>query len=188
MITKYLNIPVSAIVALTAISSMSSANAHPLNGDDKASNHGPATIHRDAVQEEIVIKAPPGTVWLGILEQRKHDTELKYCKELSNSEKQKLVEQKFIFPSILGDTECILHLSETPGERIDFRLHESEDLKKMEGSWILTPINNGQATKLSLSSYVVSNDPIPRIVTNSIIRGKTKRNLAMVKKFSEKSL
>lgn len=150
--------------------------------------HSAKPAHHDGVLEEIIIKAPPKVVWQSILEQRKLDPDSKYCKPITDNNKQALVEQKFVFPSFLGDTECVLHLAETPGERIDFKLFESEDLRKMEGYWNLTPIDNGQATKLTLSSFVVPVDPVPQMVTNTIIRHKTKKNLAMVKKLAEKSM
>ena len=150
--------------------------------------HKNKPIHYNGVLEEIIIKAPPKVVWQSMLEQRKLDPDSKGCKPVVDHNKQALVEQKFLFPSFLGDTECVLHLADTPGERIDFKLFESEDLRKMEGCWTLTPMDNGRATKLTLSSLVVPVDPVPQMVTNTIIRYKTKKNLAMVKKIAEKSM
>ncbi len=145
-----------------------------------------APVHRDGVHEEIVIKASPKVVWQSMQEQRKLDPDSQYCKPIG-LDGRSLVEQKFRFPSPFGDAECVLHLSETPAERVDFRLIESEDLKKMEGCWELTPMENG-STKLRLSSYVEPHMCIPRIVTNGIISHKAKKNLAMVKKLAEKSM
>lgn len=144
-------------------------------------------IHKDAVHEEVLIKATPQVVWESMLRQRKLDPDSQYCKSVGQPGTP-LVEQKFKFPSPFGAAECILHLSETPAERVDFRLIESEELKKMEGYWVLTPVDNGQSTKLGLCSYVEPNIALPRIVTNGIISHKAKKNLAMVKKLAEKSM
>jgi hypothetical protein len=147
----------------------------------------PQTIHKDGVHEEILIKASPKVVWESMQQQRKLDPDSQYCKAIGDINKP-LVEQKFKFPSPFGDAECILHLSETPAERVDFKLIESEELKTMEGCWVLTPVDNGQSTKLGLNSFVEPHMCIPRIVTNGIISHKAKKNLAMVKKLAEKSM
>ena len=144
-------------------------------------------FHKDAVHEEVLIKASPKVVWQSMQDQRKLDPDSQYCKPVGQDGKS-VVEQKFKFPSPFGDAECILHLSETPAERVDFRLIESEELKKMEGCWTLTPVDNGQSTKLGLSSYVEPHMCIPRMLTNGIISHKAKKNLAMVKKLAEKSM
>jgi hypothetical protein len=144
-------------------------------------------VHKDGVHEEILIKASPKVVWESMQTQRKLDPDSQYCKAIGEPGNS-LVEQKFKFPSPFGDAECILHLSETPAERVDFKLIESEELKKMEGCWTLTPVDNGTSTKLGLSSYVEPHMCIPRMLTNGIISHKAKKNLAMVKKLAEKSM
>jgi hypothetical protein len=142
------------------------------------------SLHKDAVHEQILIKAPPCKVWQSMLEQRKHDPDSQYVKPVSHAGRD-LVEQKFKFPSPFGDAECILHLAEKPAERVDFHLFESEDLKAMEGSWILKPSEDGQATLLILSSYVEPNIFLPRMITNGIVSHRAKRSLAQVKKIAE---
>ncbi len=144
-------------------------------------------IHKDGVHEQILIKASPKVVWQSMQEQRKLDPDSQYCKPAIDGAKP-VVEQKFVFPSPFGDAECTLHLSETFAQRVDFRLIESEDLKKMEGCWTLTPQDNGQSTRLELSSYVEPHMCIPRILTNGVISHKVKKNLAMVKKIAEQNV
>lgn len=172
-----------ALLTACGTSSMQQAfaNAHD------SENAGQSVQHKDGVHEEILIKASPRVVWESMQQQRKLDPDSQYCKPIGEAGKS-LVEQKFKFPSPFGDAECILHLSETPAERVDFKLIESEDLKKMEGCWTLTPVDNGQSTKLGLNSYVVTHICLPRMVTNGIISHKAKKNLAMVKKIAEKSM
>jgi hypothetical protein len=142
--------------------------------------------HKDGVHEQILIKASPKVVWQSMQEQRKLDPDSQYCKPAVDNLRP-VVEQKFVFPSPFGDAECTLHLSETFAQRVDFRLIESEDLKKMEGCWTLTPQDNGQSTRLELSSYVDPYMCIPRILTNGVISHKVKKNLAMVKRIAEKN-
>ncbi len=143
-------------------------------------------VHRDGVHEQILIKASPRVVWQSMQEQRKLDPDSQYCKPAVDNSRP-VVEQKFVFPSPFGDAECTLHLSETFAQRVDFRLIESEDLKKMEGCWTLTPQDNGQSTRLELSSYVDPYMCIPRILTNGVISHKVRKNLAMVKRIAEKN-
>ncbi len=115
-------------------------------------------------------------------DQRKMDPDSAYVKPMGSD----LVEQKFVFPSPFGNAECVLHLNETTAERVDFKMISSEDLKAMEGSWVLTPTDDGQ-TKLSLSTYVEPNMILPRMITNGIVSHRSKRNLGMVKKLAESS-
>jgi hypothetical protein len=143
--------------------------------------------HKDGVHEQILIKASPKVVWQSMQEQRKLDPDSQYCKPAVDNLRP-VVEQKFVFPSPFGDAECTLHLSETFAQRVDFRLIESEDLKKMEGCWTLTPQDNGQSTRLELSSYVDPYMCIPRILTNGVISHKVRKNLAMVKRIAEKNV
>ena len=148
---------------------------------DKADKAESSKGHKNGVREEVLIKAPPKVVWKSMLEQRKMDPDSAYVKPLGD-----LVEQKFIFPCPFGNAECVLHLNDTNSERVDFKMFSSEDLKAMEGSWVLTPTDDGQ-TKLSLSTYVEPNMSLPRMITNGIVSHRSKRNLGMVKKLAESS-
>ena len=142
---------------------------------------------RNGVYEEIQINAPPHVVWKSMQEQRKLDPDSKFVRPATRNG-QPIVEQKFVFPSPFGDAECVLALEDKINERVDFKLLESEDLKAMEGSWTLTPTEDGKGTRLTLSSYVESYMMVPRMVTNGIIAHKSKHNLNMVKKIAEKSV
>ena len=165
-------VPAATAIAPLAISTSSFATA--------------GLVHRDGVHEQILIKASPRVVWQSMQEQRKIDPDSQYCKAALDNARP-VVEQKFVFPSPFGDAECTLHLSETFAQRVDFRLIESEDLKKMEGCWTLTPQDHGQSTRLELSSYVDPYMCIPRFLTNGVISHKVKKNLAMVKRIAEKN-
>lgn len=143
--------------------------------------------HRNGVYEEIQINAPPHVVWKSMQEQRKIDPDSKFVRPATRNG-QSIVEQKFCFPSPFGDAECVLGLEDKINERVDFKLLESEDLKAMEGSWTLTPTEDGKGTKLGLSSYVEPYMMVPRMLTNGIISHKAKHNLNMVKKSPRRAL
>lgn len=150
-----------------------------------AGNAAVCKAHKNGVHEEILIKAPPHVVWKSMIEQRKMDPDSAYVKA-STDNGAPFVEQKFVFPSPFGNAECILHLDEVTAQRVDFRMISSEELKAMEGSWVLTPTEEGH-TKLTLSTYVEPHMSLPRMITNGIVSHRSKRNLSMVKKLAESS-
>ncbi len=158
-----------------------------LHANASANQNARTNEHKDAVHEEIIIKATPEVVWQSMQKQRRLDPDSLSCKSIETAGKA-IVEQRFRFPSPLGNAECTLQLREIPAERIDFNLIESEDLREMEGSWILRPIGNGETTKLVLSSYVEPRKCVPRILTNGVISHRAKRNLAIVKRLAEGNL
>ena len=173
------------LMVLAVVLAYASAPAF-CHSHDKHLHEDSAAIHaKKGVTEEIVIHASPKIVWQSMQEQRKKDPDSTYLKTVKHSETAKELEQRFIFPSPFGDAECLLELVEKQGERVDYKLKESEDLKAMEGSWVLTPVEEGKATKLSLTSYVEPGIYVPRIIVNSLIKGRVQRNLNMVKKIAE---
>ncbi|HEY9712547.1 MAG TPA: SRPBCC family protein [Chroococcales cyanobacterium] len=175
------------ILALSAVLALNSSSTLPAFSDAPAAKSGCATAERarKAVHTEVTIKAPVSTVWRSMLEQRKIDPDSHALKTVNVTDQARELEQKFVFPSPFGDAECLLKLVETPGERVDFSLKESEDLKAMEGSWILTPCENGNSTRLSLTSYVEPGIFVPRMIVNNIIHHRCERNLNMVKRIAE---
>lgn len=154
--------------------------------DQKNDTETSAKRRKTGVYEEIIINASPTVVWKSMLEQRQHDPDSAYVKPVTKNGSD-VVEQKFVFPSPFGSAEVVLHLADTPAERVDFKLISSEDLKAMEGSWVLTPSKDGRSTTLGLSSYVEPNMCLPRIIMNGLVGHRVKRNLSMVKKLAEKS-
>jgi hypothetical protein len=168
------------IAALLLVSASSAVPFQQIFAESKSSE---CKGHKNGVREEVLINASPKVVWKSMQEQRKQDPDSAYCKA-SSENGAPFVEQKFVFPSPFGDAECVLHLNETTAERVDFKMTSSEDLKAMEGSWVLTPTDDGH-TKLSLSTYVEPNMMLPRMITNGIVSHRTKRNLSMVKKIAE---
>jgi hypothetical protein len=141
---------------------------------------------KKGIYEEVLINAPPKVVWKSMQQQRTLDPDSTYVKETAVSN---LVEQRFSFPAApFGSAECTLHLADKPGQRVDFSLVSSDDVKAFEGSWVLTPSADGRSTTLALSSYVDPlHVPIPRLITNALVSHKARRNLEMVKKLAEQA-
>lgn len=140
---------------------------------------------RKGVHEEIVINAPPSVVWRCMEKQRTVDPDsTSVVKSAKNGVIN--VEQKFSFPCPpFGSAECTLKLTEVVNHRVDFKLLESDDLRAMEGSWVLTPSKDAKSSKLELYSYVEPNLMIPRFICNALSSHKAKKNLDTVKRLSE---
>ena len=193
-LSKSLSAIVSSVLMATALSSTAAVCAKENCGfsffgaNAQENQQGKSEAKKEslktAARSSIVIKAPPEAVWSSMLEQRKHDPELKYSKVLAVG-RPSTVEQKYVFPSLFGTATCVINLVEHPGQRIDYKLVSSEDFKTWEGSWIITPGPNGE-TKLELSSFIELDAPIPRRILNMMVETKLKRNLAVVKNLAER--
>ncbi len=57
----------------------------------------------------------------------------------------------------------------------------------MEGSWVLTPCDEGRHTKLELSSHLDLGLPVPRPFMNGITSKKIQKRLANIKDMAEHS-
>jgi hypothetical protein len=140
---------------------------------------------KKGVHEEIIINAPPSIVWRCMEKQRTIDPD---STSVVKSSKNGViyVEQKFSFPCPpFGSAECTLKLTEVVNHRVDFKLLESDDLKAMEGSWVLTSSANAKSSKLELYSYVEPYLMIPMFICNALGSRKAKKNLNAVKKLAE---
>lgn len=134
---------------------------------------------------KILIKAPPKTVWDSVHEERKHDPDLAYSKILEQGVNECRLEQKFQLIPVIGTSVCEMHNSEIPGQRIDYKLLKSDRFKAMEGSWVLTPANDGRHTYLELSTHLDLGVPVPAMMMNSVTTKKLAKRVGNVKKMAE---
>ncbi len=139
------------------------------------------------VKARILIKAPPNVVWYSVHEERKHDPDLAYSKVLEQSENHCLLEQKFTVIPIVGTSVCVMRDTEVPFERIDYELVKSDHFKAMEGSWILTPAEEGKGTFLELSTHTDLGLPIPQAMLTAVTAKKLERRLNNVRVMAEKN-
>ena len=135
---------------------------------------------------KILINAPPKVVWDTVHEERKNDPDLAYSKVLQQGENECRLEQKFQLIPVIGTAVCEMHNSEIPGQRIDYKLLKSDRFKAMEGSWVLTPTDDGKHTVLELSTHLDMGIPVPGPLMSSVTSKKLAKRLGNVKKMAEK--
>lgn len=137
------------------------------------------------VESKVLIKAPPEVVWYSVHEERKHDPDLSYSKVLEQGVNEQKLEQKFCLIPVIGSAVCVMHHTEVPNQRIDYKLLKSDHFKAMEGSWVLTPADNGKSTYLELRTHLDMGVPVPKMVMNSMTQKKLDKRLAHVKEMAE---
>ncbi len=132
----------------------------------------------------VVIKASPEIVWQSVHDERASDPDLAYSKVLEKGENESRLEQKFTFLPVIGTAVCEMRNWEVPLQRIDYKMIKSDRFKSMEGSWVLTPMENGQ-TKLELSTNLDMGLPVPRAMVNGIASKRITVRLKHVKDMAE---
>lgn len=132
----------------------------------------------------VVIKASPEIVWQSVHDERASDPDLAYSKVLEKGENESRLEQKFTFLPVIGTAVCEMRNWEVPLQRIDYKMIKSDRFKSMEGSWVLTPMENGQ-TKLDLSTNLDMGLPVPRAMVNGIASKRITVRLKHVKDMAE---
>lgn len=137
------------------------------------------------VASKILIKAPPEVVWYSVHEERKHDPDIAYSKVLEQGVNEQKLEQKFCLLPVIGSATCVMHHTEVPNQRIDYKLLKSDHFKAMEGSWIFTPTENGKATILELSTHLDMGVPVPKLIFNNLTQKKLDKRLAHIKEMAE---
>lgn len=142
--------------------------------------------NKNWVKAKVIIDAPPNIVWDTVHDERKHDPDLAYSKVLSQKDNHAVLEQKFQLIPVFGTSICKMSNDEIPGKRIDYKLLHSDRFKAMEGSWILTPSENGKQTELELVTHLDLGLPIPEGMMNNATGKKLERRLGNVKKMAER--
>lgn len=137
------------------------------------------------IASKILIKAPPEVVWYSVHEERKHDPDIAYSKVLEQGVNEQKLEQKFCLLPVIGSATCVMHHTEVPNQRIDYKLLKSDHFKAMEGSWTFTPAENGKATILELSTHLDMGVPVPKMLFNNLTQKKLDKRLAHIKEMAE---
>ena len=133
----------------------------------------------------IDIEAPVEVVWQAIHEERNHDPEVLNTTVISAQGSTVVLEQIYRNIPIFGTVVCRTKNIETPYKRIDYWLEYSDHFKAMEGSWILTPVDSGSATRLELSSYLDAGGGIPRMLYVPFAPSRLLKRLKLVKTLAE---
>ena len=137
------------------------------------------------VTASTLVNASPSVVWEAIRGLRRKDSV--HRKLVSYKDNEAVLEEKFLGLPIIGDAVCTYKESEVPFQRIDYRLIKSDHFKVFEGSWVLTPAENGQKTLVCLSSC---SDPGLRVpfwkdLTKMATSRHIKKRLAEMKEDAE---
>lgn len=134
----------------------------------------------------LLIKAPPEQVWDMILNvEDSEDTA--YSKTLERKGNVSIIEEKYIKLPIIGEAVAVIKQMEEPFKRIDFELIRSDKFKAMEGSWILTPMENGKHTMVELTSYTDTGIPVPRFIVDITTKQRVKGRLQELQMAVEKA-
>lgn len=179
------SIALLAAFLLLSLTLVQPAQAHKLKltGQELSSMQKNYAAH--AAVAHIVINTPPSIVWSSIREQRLKEPDVKSVKVVEKTGDAATMEERMVFPTLFGTSNCLLHVVETPMERVDFKLIESNNIKEMQGAMVLTPATDGQTTTLTLISYVEVAIPVPHIFVNSMIQKKIERRIAAIKVIAE---
>jgi hypothetical protein len=103
------------------------------------------------VQSAITIEAPPRVVFEAI--QHSRILEPMRRKLVSHHEGVAIIDEHFEDLPVIGSASCTYKEVEVPYSRIDFTLVDSAKLKTFEGSWVLTPVREGECTEVRLRTF-----------------------------------
>ncbi|HEY9713790.1 MAG TPA: hypothetical protein V6C72_09985 [Chroococcales cyanobacterium] len=102
------------------------------------------------VNMSVVVHAKPRAVWEAIRGQRVADKA--HRKLISYHDDEALIEEHFPALPIIGAATCLYKEHEVPLKRIDYSMVESNQFRQFEGSWVISPTEDGNATVVNLSS------------------------------------
>lgn len=188
-----LHLKVTISIAVLASALFQASFANPFHDDENCARNS-KQIHvsrcqnkfgHKALKAEVMIEAPANLVWEAIRDNRLADPDVQYSKFTRISEKERLLEQKYVSIPVFGATTCLLKLEEDKNKRIDYNLVKSDRLREFEGSWILTSSEDNLSTKLELSNHVRINLPIPQRLIDAFAEPKMKARLSWVKQLAE---
>jgi len=132
---------ISAAMALLALSTAFGLSTSPAFAGGK----------HNLIEQSMVIKAPAKLVFEGIQQSRSEDPTRRHM--VSHNQDVAVIDEKLSNLPIIGSAHLVYKEIEVPFKRIDYELVSSDKLKAFEGSWELTPLDNGRETRVSLKSY-----------------------------------
>jgi hypothetical protein len=159
---KHQNIRMVSLLVTTSIFSCASLSA-------EAKGDAPASASKASAQEtkssprgscqEVIVNAKPEAVYNAILKLRDDSDDT--VKELSRQANHCVLEERFPGLPLVGEAKCVYEEVYTPPSRIEYTMVRSDRFKAFEGRWLIAPTEDGTATRLSLSSYVDIDIPLP---------------------------
>lgn len=113
--------------------------------------------HCDGFTGSIVVKGSPDEVFSAIRDSRTSERR----KVLSVSGNRVLLEEKFAGLPVIGDAKCKYREIEIPPRRIDYEIVQSRQFKRFDGKWELSPLMEGKATLVKLTSCIDTYIKVP---------------------------
>lgn len=137
------------------------------------------------VSMSLIVKAKPYAVWEAIRGQRRKDKE--HRKLISYHDNEATIEEQFPSLPIVGAATCLYKEYEVPLQRIDYRMVSSNQFKQFEGSWVLTPVDDGNNTLVNLSSRLDPGLRVPfwKEITKAATTKHIKERLSSVRHDAE---
>ncbi|MBU6454416.1 MAG: hypothetical protein KGS72_21790 [Cyanobacteria bacterium REEB67] len=160
------------------------------NPDAQAITSRSGAVEQNGAQRgschEIIINATPEAVYKAIIQLREESQDS--VKQLSHEANHYVLEETFPGLPFVGEVKCVYKEVYTPFSRIEYSLVRSARFRAFEGRWLLRPIDDGAATRLSLSSYVDVDIAIPfaKQITKVQTSFAVKERLQEVKQTCEK--
>jgi len=134
------------------------AKGHTHDSSSEANGQEAKGAPRGSCQE-VIVKATPEAVYKTIIGMRNDSDDT--VKELSHQGNRCVLEEKFPGLPLVGDAKCVYEEVYTPYSRIEYTMVRSDRFKAFEGRWLITPTEDGTATRLSLSSFIDVDLPLP---------------------------
>lgn len=144
-----------------------------------------ATSETDAfVSQSVTIHATPKTVWHAL---QKHRKVTPGRNLLSYNGSNATIKETFEDLPVIGDAQLTYVEHEIPLSRIEYKLVQSNKLKAFEGTWQLSPSDNGQSTILQLSSRTDTGLQLPfaETITKKATLKNVKKRLSEIKQMAE---
>ena len=146
----------ASIFACTAFQAEAKGDTHasPSKGHNEDAKNAP----RGSCQE-VIVKASPEAVYKTIIGMRNDSDDT--VKELSHQANRCVLEERFPGLPLVGEAKCVYEEVYTPYSRIEYSMVRSDKFKAFEGRWLIVPTEDGTATRLSLSSFIDVDLPLP---------------------------
>lgn len=138
---------------------------------------------QNAVAVTVVVKARMSVVYDAIRSQRQQDPARKLVSSQGN---EAVILEEFQGLPIIGSAHCTYKEVES-SHKMEYELITSDKFKRFTGCWTLTPVENGKATEVKLSSFLDTGLHIPfaRQITNNAVLKDVNRRLKRVKMLAE---
>jgi hypothetical protein len=154
--------------------------------DEKQAVEDGAAERKAHVSQKLsaTVKARPEFVWSSIHEARTKYPGLVSAKVISEDERGSVFEQQFVVP-FLGDSTSRFALSDSPPNRVDYKLLDSNIFSVMDGSWILASELGGRSTSVEVSCHITAKRILPKWLLKMMLERKLAKQLDFVKTTAE---